>query len=113
MGESQEARIGGLKTCQETGGGLRCGCLIWCMIEALLPDQEVAEEPKKLGPDALLRQKVKQKRFRDGYEEGLSTTHKAASAAAFIASEQPVEMLGQHSRSVSAHPARLCTCCPH
>lgn len=58
----------------------------------------MAEEPKKLGPDALLRAKVKQKRFREGYEEGLSSTHKAASMAAFIASETPVEMLGQYSR---------------
>ena len=54
--------------------------------------------PKSLGPDALLRAKVKQKRFRDGYEEGLSTTHRATSAVAFILSEAPVEMLGQYSR---------------
>ncbi|CAL8471869.1 g11411 [Coccomyxa elongata] len=60
--------------------------------------KEVAEEPKKLGPDALLRQKVKQKRFREGYEDGLSTMHKATTAAAFIASEEPVEMLGNYSR---------------
>ncbi len=58
----------------------------------------MSEAPKSLGPDALLRQKVKQKRFRDGYEEGLSSTHRATSAAAFILSEQPVEMLGQYSR---------------
>ena len=57
--------------------------------------------PKSLGPDALLRAKVKQKRFRDGYEEGLSTTHRATSAAAFVLSEAPVEMLGQYSRRAS------------
>lgn len=60
--------------------------------------QEVAEEPKKMGPDSLLRQKVKQKRFREGYEDGLSSTHKATSALAFVLSETPVEMLGQFSR---------------
>lgn len=60
--------------------------------------QEVAEEPKQLGPDALLRQKVKQKRFREGYEDGLSSTHKAAPAVAFVTSEEPVEMLGKYSR---------------
>lgn len=66
--------------------------------DLLFCSQEVAEEPKKLGPDALLRQKVKQKRFREGYEDGLSTMHKATTAAAFIASEEPVEMLGNYSR---------------
>ena len=63
--------------------------------------QEVSEVPKSLGPDALLRAKVKQKRFRDGYEEGLSTTHRATPAAAFVLSEAPVEMLGQYSRRAS------------
>jgi hypothetical protein len=71
------------------------------IMDICLVSQEVAEEPKRLGPDALLRQKVKQKRFRDGYEEGLSTLHRATPAAAFLASEQPVEMLGQFSRSVT------------
>ena len=51
-----------------------------------------------MGPDALLKQKIKQKRFREGYEEGLSTTHKELSAAAFIASDKPVELLGQYTR---------------
>ena len=32
---------------------------------------------------------------REGYEEGLSTTHKVLSAAAFIAGDSPIEMLGQ------------------
>lgn len=51
-----------------------------------------------MGPDALLKQKVKQKRFREGYAEGLSSTHREAPAAAFIQSENPVEMLGQYTR---------------
>ena len=51
-----------------------------------------------MGPDSLLRQKVKQKRFREGYEDGLSSTHKATSALAFVMSATPVEMLGQYSR---------------
>ncbi len=67
----------------------------------------MAEEPKKLGPDALLRQKVKQKRFREGYEDGLSSTHKAMSAAAFVASEEPVEMLGRYSRCGTYHAVYL------
>jgi len=58
----------------------------------------VAETPKVMGPDALLRQKVKQKRWREGYEEGVATTHRAAPAAAFVASATPVEMLGQFSQ---------------
>ena len=60
--------------------------------------QEVADAPKPMGPDALLRAKVKQKRWREGYEEGAATTHRAAPAAAFIASATPVEMLGQFSQ---------------
>ena len=51
-----------------------------------------------MGPDALLKQKIKQKRFRDGYAEGLSSLHRQTSAAAFIASDNPVEMLGQFTR---------------
>jgi Domain of unknown function (DUF3381) len=63
--------------------------------------QEVAEAPRAMGPDALLKQKVKQKRFRDGYEEGLSTTHRSSSAAAFVLSDSPVEMLGRFTRHSS------------
>lgn len=60
--------------------------------------QDVTDAPKNMGPDALLKQKVKQKRFREGYEEGLSTMHKPCSAASFILSDAPVEMLGQFSQ---------------
>lgn len=63
-----------------------------------------------MGPDSLLRQKVKQKRFREGYEAGLSTTHKATSALAFVMSETPVEMLGQYSRCAAAHCLSLRPC---
>ena len=62
--------------------------------------QDVTEAPKNMGPDALIKQKIKQKRFREGYEEGLSTMHKPTSAAAFILSDTPVEMLGQFSQIV-------------
>lgn len=51
-----------------------------------------------MGPDALLKQKVKQRRFREGYAEGMSSLFKQTTAAAFIASENPVEMLGQYTR---------------
>lgn len=45
-----------------------------------------------MGPEALLRQKITQKRHREGYEEGLSTLRKVISATAFLASINPVEM---------------------
>lgn len=57
-----------------------------------------------MGPDALIKQKIKQKRFREGYEEGLSTMHKPTSAAAFILSTTPVEMLGQFSQIAVSGP---------
>ena len=50
------------------------------------------------GPDALLKEKTKQKRQREGYEEGISTTARPASAASFLASEKPVEALGHFTR---------------
>ena len=53
-----------------------------------------------MGPEALIRDKIKQKRHREGYEDGLSSSHKAASALAFIASDSPVEMLGQYTKLV-------------
>lgn len=49
---------------------------------------------KVMGPEALLKMKIKQTRHREGYEDGLSTTHKSSSAAGFLASDTPVEMLG-------------------
>ena len=51
-----------------------------------------------MGPEALLRDKIKQKRHREGYEDGLSSSHKATSAVSFITSESPVEMLGQFTK---------------
>lgn len=53
---------------------------------------------KVMGPEALLRMKVKQRRFREGYAEGLSTSHKALSALGFVASDTPVEVLGQFTQ---------------
>jgi AdoMet-dependent rRNA methyltransferase SPB1 len=60
--------------------------------------QEVVQEVQPTGPDALLRTKNKQKRQRQGYEDGLSTTHKAVSAAAFVVAESPLELLGTCTR---------------
>ncbi len=72
-----------------------------CYVKNHIDDvQDVTEAPKNMGPDALIKQKIKQKRFREGYEEGLSTMHKPTSAAAFILSATPVEMLGQFSQIV-------------
>lgn len=59
--------------------------------------QEVAEAPKVMGPDALLKQKIKQKRHREGYEDGVSLMSKTVSAAAFVGADNPVEMLGQYT----------------
>lgn len=58
-----------------------------------------------MGPDALMRQKIKQKRHREGYEEGASCLHRPLPAAEFIASDAPVELLGQYSRCGSV---RVC-----
>ena len=72
-----------------------------CYVKNYIYDvQDVTEAPKNMGPDALIKQKIKQKRFREGYEEGLSTMHQPTSAAAFILSATPVEMLGQFSQIV-------------
>ena len=43
--------------------------------------QEVGEAKKVMGPEALLREKIKQRRHREGYEDGLSTSHKVTRAA--------------------------------
>ena len=60
--------------------------------------QETAEAAPAAGPDALLKDKIKQKRHREGYEEGVSVIHRPASAASFIAAERPVESLGRFTR---------------
>ena len=53
---------------------------------------------RRQGPDALLKDKIKQKRHREGYEEGVSVMHRPASAASFVAAERPVEALGRFTR---------------
>lgn len=68
------------------------------------PLQEVAEVKKVMGPDALIRQKIKQVRHREGYDEGISSSHKTVSALAFIATDSPVEMLGQYTQMVLEGP---------
>lgn len=74
------------------------------LLDAKYIFRDVSEAPRNMGPDALLKQKIKQKRFREGYEEGLSTMHKPTSAAAFILSSTPVEMLGQFSQIAVSGP---------
>ena len=51
-----------------------------------------------MGPDALMRQKLTQKRHREGYEEGVTILYRPVSALHFIASDSPVEVLGKYSR---------------
>ena len=72
-------------------------CLGW-HADSLAGLQEIQEVPRIMGPDALLKQKIKQRRHREGYEEGLSSTYRPLPAAAFITSDKPVELLGLHSR---------------
>ena len=64
----------------------------------LLQEEETA--PTNMGPDALMRQKISQKRHREGYEEGVTILYRPVSALQFIASDNPVQMLGQYSRCV-------------
>jgi AdoMet-dependent rRNA methyltransferase SPB1 len=59
--------------------------------------KEVEEPPKVAGPDALIRAKVKQKRNREGYEEGLSSGHKPLDGVAFVLGDRPIEMLGNYT----------------
>ena len=135
------------------------------------PAPQVQEAPKVAGPDALIKQKIKQTRFRcgrgpglglawgalrhvergdgqppparppslqlqptrqptpprrhphprppapprrEGYEEGLSTTHKVLPAAAFVHGDNPIEMLGQYTAIAVEGPnsegALACAC---
>ncbi len=62
---------------------------------------------KVMGPDALIRQKIKQVRHREGYDEGISSSHKTVSGLAFIATDSPVEMLGQYTQMVLEGPGAL------
>jgi AdoMet-dependent rRNA methyltransferase SPB1 len=57
--------------------------------------QEVVEPPKAAGPDALVKTKIKQRRFREGYEDGLSIARKVVTATEFVVGDSPVEMLGE------------------
>lgn len=77
--------------------------------------QEVVEAPKKMGPDALLKDKFKANRQRQGYEEGISTSHRTAPATSFVLSEAPVEMLGRFTRCANfggqtQHLRQKCIC---
>lgn len=51
-----------------------------------------------MGPDALLKDKFKAQRHRTGYEDGISSTHKALPATAFVLSDNPVPLLGVATR---------------
>lgn len=66
--------------------------------------KEVSDLPKVMGPDALIRQKIKQTRFREGYEEGLAVVHKPCSAAFFLLCDRPVELLGMCTQFVLEGP---------
>ncbi|KAL6781160.1 RRM11 [Auxenochlorella protothecoides x Auxenochlorella symbiontica] len=59
--------------------------------------KDVAEAPRNAGPDALVKQKVTQRRFREGYEDGLSSLHRALPAADFVLLDAPIELLGKYT----------------
>ena len=102
---SLKLKTGVRHTCLGPGGrsvelqvsALSSACFEW-HADRLAGLQEIQEAPKIMGPDALLKQKIKQRRHREGYEEGLSSTYRPLPAAAFITSDKPVELLGLHSR---------------
>ena len=54
-----------------------------------------------------MRQKLTQKRHREGYEEGVTILYRPVSALHFIASDSPVEILGKYSRYRHGHTAQL------
>ncbi|KFM27898.1 AdoMet-dependent rRNA methyltransferase spb1 [Auxenochlorella protothecoides] len=59
--------------------------------------KDVAEAPRNAGPDALVKQKVTQRRFREGYEDGLSSLHRTLPAADFVLLDAPIELLGKYT----------------
>lgn len=59
---------------------------------------EVEDNHAPTGPDALARGKMKQRRHRDGYEEGVTNLRKETSAVAFVTGDNPVEMLGIYNK---------------
>ena len=65
------------------------------LLDAKYLFQEVTDLPKAAGPDALIKAKIKQQRFREGYEEGMSIARKVTSAIAFVVGQSPIEVLGQ------------------
>lgn len=65
------------------------------LLDAKYLFKEVADAPKVGGPDALLKAKVKQKRFREGYEDGMTIARKVIAALAFVMAPNPIELLGQ------------------
>eukprot|EP00894_Picocystis_sp_ML_P000813 jgi/Pico_ML_1/51330/g2384.t1 len=63
--------------------------------------QDYADKPKAI--DVLAP--TKQKRHREGYEEGISTTHKPGSVLEFVNSESPVAMLGEYTQLLFQAPS--------
>ena len=61
------------------------------------PLQDLVEQPKAMGPDALLKTVAKKQRHRTGYEDGQTTMHAPLSALAFVAAKDPVPMLAQYT----------------
>ena len=67
--------------------------------------QEVTDAPRVGGPDALLKQKQAQRRFREGYEDGVSTLHKALPAATCVLQDRAIEALGAYTALELGAPA--------
>lgn len=64
--------------------------------------QDYADKPKAI--DVLAP--TKQKRHREGYDDGISTTHKPGSVVDFVNSGSPVTMLGEFTQLLFQEPTR-------
>lgn len=70
------------------------------LLDARYVLQEFASGNSIHGPVVMQKRQSKKmhRRFREGYEEGISTTFKTASILDFIRSDDPVEMCGQYTQ---------------
>lgn len=76
--------------------------------------QEYGSTTRMHGPIAMQKNPGKKmhRRFREGYEEGISTTFKPTSIMTFIKSEDPVETLGRYTQFKFELPERQSTVTP-
>jgi hypothetical protein len=66
--------------------------------------QEVEEQPKAMGPAALLKKVGKKERHRSGYDAATTLMHRATAAAAFVFGADPMAVLASATRLVLDGP---------